>query len=96
MTMEDTATPEEDAPRRNKPRLAIKKMVLENFKSYAGAQHVGPFHKVGWNVHEFYVFFFLYRVVVDARDGVETLAWIPSSFVVVVVGFFFRVNAKRN
>ena len=29
-----------------KPRLAIKKMVLENFKSYAGAQHVGPFHKV--------------------------------------------------
>jgi hypothetical protein len=30
-----------------KPRLAIKKMVLENFKSYAGAQHVGPFHKVG-------------------------------------------------
>lgn len=27
-------------------RLVIKKMVLENFKSYAGAQHVGPFHKV--------------------------------------------------
>ena len=23
-----------------------EKMVLENFKSYAGAQHVGPFHKV--------------------------------------------------
>jgi hypothetical protein len=21
-------------------------MVMENFKSYAGAQHVGPFHKV--------------------------------------------------
>ena len=30
-----------------KKRLVIKKMVLENFKSYAGAQHVGPFHKVG-------------------------------------------------
>lgn len=29
-----------------KKRLVIKKMVLENFKSYAGAQHVGPFHKV--------------------------------------------------
>ena len=29
-----------------KPRLVIKKMLLENFKSYAGAQHVGPFHKV--------------------------------------------------
>ncbi len=30
-------------PRR---RLMIREMVLENFKSYAGAQHVGPFHKV--------------------------------------------------
>jgi hypothetical protein len=29
-----------------KPRLVIKSMVLENFKSYAGGQHVGPFHKV--------------------------------------------------
>jgi len=38
--------PEREAPSRAKPRLAIKKMVLENFKSYAGAQHVGPFHKV--------------------------------------------------
>ena len=28
------------------PRLVISRMVLENFKSYAGAQHVGPFHKV--------------------------------------------------
>lgn len=28
------------------PRLIIKEMVLENFKSYAGAQRVGPFHKV--------------------------------------------------
>lgn len=27
-------------------RLVISEMVLENFKSYAGAQHVGPFHKV--------------------------------------------------
>ena len=25
----------------------IREMVLENFKSYAGAQRVGPFHKVG-------------------------------------------------
>ena len=29
-----------------KPRLAIKKMVLENFKSYAGRVEIGPFHKV--------------------------------------------------
>lgn len=27
-------------------RLMITKMVLENFKSYAGIQEVGPFHKV--------------------------------------------------
>jgi hypothetical protein len=27
-------------------RLMIRQMVLENFKSYAGAQYVGPFHKV--------------------------------------------------
>lgn len=31
---------------RGKPRLFIKKMVLENFKSYAGKKHIGPFHKV--------------------------------------------------
>ena len=29
-----------------RPRLVITDMVLENFKSYAGAQRVGPFHKV--------------------------------------------------
>lgn len=28
------------------PRLMIKKMVLENFKSYAGVKEIGPFHKV--------------------------------------------------
>ena len=27
-------------------RLMIHKMVNENFKSYAGAQELGPFHKV--------------------------------------------------
>lgn len=27
-------------------RLIITEMVLENFKSYAGKQRVGPFHKV--------------------------------------------------
>lgn len=29
-----------------RPRLVIREMVLENFKSYAGVQRVGPFHKV--------------------------------------------------
>jgi len=32
-----------EAPQR---RLIITEMVLENFKSYAGEQRVGPFHKV--------------------------------------------------
>lgn len=27
-------------------RLFITEMIMENFKSYAGVQHVGPFHKV--------------------------------------------------
>ena len=27
-------------------RLVIKEMVLENFKSYAGVQRIGPVHKV--------------------------------------------------
>merc|ERR1719253_976888 len=27
------------------PRLMITKMVLENFKSYAGVKEIGPFHK---------------------------------------------------
>ena len=34
------------APAAPSQRLVIKDMVLENFKSYAGAQRVGPFHKV--------------------------------------------------
>eukprot|EP00979_Chaetoceros_neogracilis_P015257 scaffold5534_cov246-Chaetoceros_neogracile.AAC.2 len=29
----------------NPPRLMITKMVLENFKSYAGVKTIGPFHK---------------------------------------------------
>lgn len=28
------------------PRLFIQEMVMTNFKSYAGEQRVGPFHKV--------------------------------------------------
>lgn len=31
---------------RKRPRLFIKEMVMRNFKSYAGEQRVGPFHKV--------------------------------------------------
>ena len=41
------ASPAPDgAPAAPRQRLVIREMVLENFKSYAGAQRVGPFHKV--------------------------------------------------
>ncbi|XP_027358682.1 structural maintenance of chromosomes protein 4 isoform X2 [Abrus precatorius] len=36
------SVPRRSAPR---PRLFIKEMVMRNFKSYAGEQRVGPFHK---------------------------------------------------
>ncbi|KAI3438320.1 hypothetical protein D9Q98_000754 [Chlorella vulgaris] len=38
-------TPERGTPAPGAPRLVITQMVLEDFKSYAGAQVVGPFHK---------------------------------------------------
>ena len=31
---------------RSKPPLFIKEMVLDNFKSFAGKHHIGPFDKV--------------------------------------------------
>lgn len=34
-----------DRPSGSTPRLFIREMVLRNFKSYAGEQRVGPFHK---------------------------------------------------
>ncbi|EYU34070.1 hypothetical protein ABFS82_08G023500 [Erythranthe guttata] len=49
--MESTATaagefvPESTQPASRAPRLFIKEMVMKNFKSYAGEQRVGPFHK---------------------------------------------------
>ena len=39
--------PEE--PQGPKSRLVIHKMALVNFKSYAGRQEIGPFHKVGYS-----------------------------------------------
>lgn len=49
--MESTANADEFAtestrPASRAPRLFIKEMVMRNFKSYAGEQRVGPFHKV--------------------------------------------------
>jgi hypothetical protein len=42
-------------PAEPRPRLMIRQMVLENFKSYAGTQYVGPFHKVrrGWEARAY-------------------------------------------
>ncbi|KAI8874522.1 hypothetical protein K501DRAFT_4695 [Backusella circina FSU 941] len=37
-------TPQEEEKQQS--RLVMKKMVLNNFKSYAGRQVIGPFHKV--------------------------------------------------
>ena len=43
-SMEDVS---DSVPERSRgPRLFIREMVMRNFKSYAGEQRVGPFHKV--------------------------------------------------
>jgi structural maintenance of chromosome 4 len=39
------ASAEPAAPKGPTPRLTIHKLVLVNFKSYAGRQEIGPFHK---------------------------------------------------
>ena len=41
--------PQPEEPKGPQARLTIHKMVLVNFKSYAGRQEIGPFHKVGLN-----------------------------------------------
>ncbi|KAL4568471.1 hypothetical protein LXL04_024084 [Taraxacum kok-saghyz] len=43
MSTDPKSTPGKKPP--STPRLFIKEMVMQNFKSYAGAQRVGPFHK---------------------------------------------------
>ena len=40
------APPPLEEPQGPRPRLVIHKLVLVNFKSYAGRQEIGPFHKV--------------------------------------------------
>eukprot|EP01134_Creolimax_fragrantissima_P001134 CFRG1134T1 len=44
-SIEATKQAEPTSPARPRQRLVIQKMVLENFKSYAGRVEVGPFHK---------------------------------------------------
>ena len=43
---EDRMDTETAAAETNPARLMITKIVNENFKSYAGIQELGPFHKV--------------------------------------------------
>lgn len=42
MESQKSPSPEEEV----KPRMVMTRMVLHNFKSYAGRQDIGPFHKV--------------------------------------------------
>ena len=44
--MADHMETNENARAPSQGRLVIEKMVLHNFKSYAGTKTVGPFHKV--------------------------------------------------
>ena len=44
--MEDIGSMEDAQAPGAVPRPIITKMVLENFKSYAGVKEIGPFHKV--------------------------------------------------
>lgn len=43
--VERPIVPAYTGPAPGRPRLVIDRMVLENFKSYAGTQEIGPFHK---------------------------------------------------
>ena len=43
---EEQPLPRPEEPTGPKSRLTIHKMALVNFKSYAGRQEIGPFHKV--------------------------------------------------
>ncbi|KAG2619208.1 hypothetical protein PVAP13_3NG140858 [Panicum virgatum] len=45
METSPTQSPARTPGRAARPRLFIKEMVLRNFKSYAGEQRIGPFHK---------------------------------------------------
>lgn len=45
MTNDETVPVVEEIPAGPKTRIVISRLVLENFKSYAGTQIIGPFHK---------------------------------------------------
>ncbi|KAG0242079.1 hypothetical protein BGW41_004895 [Actinomortierella wolfii] len=45
LSQEPPKVKEEEEEKENVPRLVIEKMVLINFKSYAGRREIGPFHR---------------------------------------------------
>lgn len=51
-----------------KPRLFIKEMVLDNFKSYAGKQFIGPFHKVNDLTYLLLVDFIVSSIFASIKD----------------------------
>lgn len=63
------------------PRLVIREMVLENFKSYAGAQKVGPFHKVSLVEVISSASFSSFNAHIFSWRRVSLLLWVPMGLV---------------
>ena len=68
-------------------RLMIRDMVLENFKSYAGEQQVGPFHKV-WRNETLWLgpdscLLDIYRVPGGLGSQLPTTVFQPSRYVLI-------------
>ncbi|KAL3629699.1 Structural maintenance of chromosomes protein 4 [Castilleja foliolosa] len=96
--------PESNRPGFRAPRLFIKEMVMKNFKSYAGEQRVGPFHKsfsavVGpngsgkSNVIDAMLFVFGKRAKQMRLNKVQSLSTTPPIFriwTVLAYRFIFR------
>lgn len=53
--------PDSFGPSKPTKRLIVDHIVLENFKSYAGRQVIGPFHEV--NLREFMIVFLINRSI---------------------------------
>ena len=68
---QQSPSPARSPGRPAKPRLFIKEMVLRNFKSYAGEQRIGPFHKVSPPQTSALAIFFLYFVLILSIHGKE-------------------------
>lgn len=70
--------PKSRIPAQPRARLVIKEMILENFKSYAGAQRIGPFHKVRRRQRNRLVVGSLLQIGRDTRPTVRTAITRPA------------------